>query len=138
MKTRVFTAGILEHDGRVLILRRKQDDDTYPGLWDCPGGHFEAGESAEECMVREAREECGLEVELVRTGRLIEYVDEYGRSVAVPFLLASSSDAVTVSEHSEHRWVAPEELGRYRKVPAMEEALAIFGLARPAGRPSVA
>ncbi|MGA2665745.1 MAG: NUDIX domain-containing protein [Nitrososphaerales archaeon] len=137
MKTRVFTSGILERDGKVLILKRKPDDDTYPGLWDCLGGHFEAGESAEECMTREAREECGLEVELVRSGRLIEYVDGYGRSVAVPYLLASSSDAVTVSEHSEHRWVPPGELGRYHKVPAMEEALAIFGLVEPS-RPSTA
>jgi 8-oxo-dGTP diphosphatase len=64
MKTRVFTAGVLVHTGRVLVLKRKPDDDTYPGLWDCLGGHFENGESAEACMTREAREESGLRVDL--------------------------------------------------------------------------
>ena len=43
MKTRVFTAGVLVHRGRVLVLKRKPDDDTYPGLWDCLGGHFRKG-----------------------------------------------------------------------------------------------
>jgi 8-oxo-dGTP diphosphatase len=128
MKTRIFTSGILVHKGKVLILKRKEDDDEYPGLWDCLGGHFEAGESAEACMTREAKEESGLEVGLVRPGRLIEYSDTYGRSIAVPFLLRSRSDRVVLTEHSESRWVSPAVLARYRKVPAMTEALLIFGL----------
>jgi 8-oxo-dGTP diphosphatase len=139
MKTRVFTAGVLVHRGRVLILKRKMDDDTYPGLWDCLGGHFEAGESAEDCMTREAQEESGLAVELVRPGRLIEYSDQYGRSIAVPFLLRARSSRVLVSEHSEFRWVAPRALGRYHKVPALDEALLVFGLRigqRSRGTPS--
>jgi 8-oxo-dGTP diphosphatase len=131
LKTRIFTAGVLVHEGRVLILKRKADDDTYPGLWDCLGGHFEAGESAEECMLREAREESGLEVTLVRSGRLIEYSDVYGRSIAVPFLLKSRKDKVLLSEHSEYRWVRPEALRRYRKVPALTEGISIFQLVGP-------
>jgi len=128
MKTRVFTAGVLVRKGEVLLLKRKPDDDSYPLLWDCLGGHFEEGESAEDCMVREAREESGLDVELVKTGSLIEYSDSYGRSIAVPFLLRSKSDRVVVSEHSEYRWVPSGSLGRYRKVPALDEALVIFGV----------
>jgi 8-oxo-dGTP diphosphatase len=128
MKTRVFTAGVLVHRGRLLVLKRRLDDDTYPGLWDCLGGHFENGESAEACMTREAREESGLGVELVKTGTLIEYSDSYGRAIAVPFLLKSSSTRVIVSEHSEYKWVPPGSLGRFRKVPALDRALVIFGL----------
>jgi 8-oxo-dGTP diphosphatase len=128
MKTRVFTSGILVHKGKVLILKRKQDDDEYPGLWDCLGGHFEEGESAEACMTREAKEESGLDVGLVRPGRLIEYSDVYGRAIAVPFLLRSRSDRIVLSEHSESLWVSPAVLSRYRKVPAMTEALLIFGI----------
>jgi 8-oxo-dGTP diphosphatase len=135
MKTRVFTSGILVHKDRVLILKRKQDDDEYPGIWDCLGGHFEDGESAEACMTREAKEESGLDVELVKPGRLIEYSDRYGRAIAVPFLLSCRSDRVVLSEHSESRWVVPAVLSRYRKVPAMTEALLIFGLgSKPTGR----
>ncbi len=65
---------------------------------------------------------------LVKTGTLIEYSDSYGRAIAVPFLLRSRSARVVVSEHSEHRWVPSGSLGRYRKVPALDRALVIFGL----------
>jgi 8-oxo-dGTP diphosphatase len=137
MKTRVFTSGILVHKDRVLILKRKQDDDEYPGIWDCLGGHFEHGESAEACMTREAKEESGLDVEIVKPGRLIEYSDRYGRAIAVPFLLRCRSDHIALSEHSESRWVVPAVLSRYRKVPAMTEALLIFGIgSKPTGRTS--
>lgn len=78
-------------------------------------------------------EESGLEVDLVKTGRLIEYSDGYGRAIAVPFLLRSQSDRVAVSEHSEFRWVQPRFLWRYRKVPALDEALVIFGLVSALG-----
>jgi 8-oxo-dGTP diphosphatase len=119
---------VLLRGGKVLVLKRKQDDDTYPGMWDCVGGHFDAGESAEGCMLREAREESGLGVKILRLGYLIEYRDEYGRSVAVPFLLESPSGRVTLSEHDEFRWVSPGEARRLGPVPALRMALGLFGL----------
>ena len=102
MKTRVFTAGVLVRGGKVLVLKRKTDDDTYPGLWDCLGGHFEAGESAEECMSREAREESGLGGEAGQAG---EADRVHGRvrsldSGPLPSELSVSAEC-SLSEHSE-------------------------------------
>lgn len=128
MKTRLFTVGIVERRGKILVLKRKEDDDTYPGLWDCVGGHFEKGESSEECMLREALEESGLKPRIERVGRLIEYRDEYGRSVAVPFLLGSSSGRVVPSEHSEFLWVSPEEARQLDSVPSLRKAIDDFRL----------
>jgi len=125
---RLFTAGILMREGRLLVLKRKSDDDTYPGLWDCVGGHLEKGESLEDCMVREAREESGLTVGVVRLGSLIEYRDEYGRAIAIPFLLGSRSGKVALSEHDESRWVTPAQARQLKAVPALRMALAGFGL----------
>ena len=131
MKTRVFTTGVVLRGGRVLILKRKEDDDTYPGVWDCVGGHFEKGESAEECMLREAREEAGQDMTIVKVGPLIEYLDRYGRAVAIPFVLKPDPQkAIVPSEHSEFRWVRPSELKRYDVVPDLSKALSLFGLTR--------
>ena len=130
MKTRVFTTGILLRRGRLLILRRKEDDDTYPGMWDCVGGHFENGESAEECMIREAKEESGLDVTIVRPGPLIEYTDEYGRAIAVPFEISSETGRVSLTEHSEFKWVEPAEALRYDAVPDVRLALEAFGFVK--------
>jgi 8-oxo-dGTP diphosphatase len=132
MKTRVFTTGVvLDRGGRLLILRRKVDDDSYPGAWDCVGGHFEKGETAEGCMLREALEETGQHMKIVRLGPLIEYLDSYGRAVAVPFILKPEAGrSIALSEHSEFRWVMPDETEGYDIVPDLAKALALFRLVR--------
>jgi len=128
-KTRVFTTGVVLLRGKLLILKRKDDDDTYPGVWDCIGGHFEKGESAEECMLREAREEAGQTMKIVRGGPLIEFLDEYGRAVAVPFILRPDPRRrIVVSEHSEFRWIGLGQVPDYEIVPDLAKALALFGL----------
>lgn|GEM_PF-4364726 len=133
LKTRVFTTGVALARGRLLILKRKDNDDSYPGVWDCVGGHFEEGESAEECMLREAREESGQNMKIVKVGPLIEYLDVYGRAVAVPFILRpDSKKGVVLSEHSEFRWVKLGELKRYEIVPDLAKALVLFGVLRSA------
>jgi 8-oxo-dGTP pyrophosphatase MutT (NUDIX family) len=131
MKTRVFTTGVVLRHGRVLILKRKPDDDSYPGVWDCVGGHFEKGESAEECMLREAKEETGQRMKIVKLGHLIEYLDAYGRAVAVPFVLRPDpKKEVVPSEHSEFKWIKLGETKDYDIVPDLAKALSLFGLIR--------
>ncbi len=129
MKTRVFTTGVVLDGGRLLVLRRREDDDTYPGLWDCVGGHFEKGESAEECMLREAREEAGQTMKIVKSGPLVEFLDQYGRAVAVPFILRPApGKKIVPSEHSEFKWIKLSEVGDYDLVPDLARALSLFGL----------
>ncbi len=135
MKTRVFTTGVVLDRGRLLVLKRKQDEDTYPGFWDCVGGHFEKGESAEECMLREAKEESGQNMKILRVGPLIEYLDDYGRAVAVPFILrADPKEEILPTEHSEFKWVRLSEVPKYNIVPDLAKALELFGLRRVARR----
>ena len=134
MKTRIFTTGLLLRRGKLLILKRKEDDDTYPGMWDCVGGHFEKGESAEDCMIREAKEESGLDVKIIRPGPLLEYTDEYGVAISVPFVIRSEYGKVSVSEHSEFKWVDPADATKYRVVPDLVKALDAFGFIASDGK----
>ncbi len=53
----------IQHDGCTLMLQRtKRKDDIHAGKWNGLGGKFEAGESPEECVVREVKEESGLDI----------------------------------------------------------------------------
>src|SRR6059036_311556 len=61
-------AGLVFRDGKLLITRRHPDA-HLGGLWEFPGGKREPGETFEECLVRELREELGIEVE---TGEVLE------------------------------------------------------------------
>jgi 8-oxo-dGTP diphosphatase len=130
LRTRVFTTGVLMRGKKLLILRRKPDDDTYPGVWDCVGGHLKDEETAEDCMIREAKEESGLTVRIVRAGSPIEFSDQYGRAIALPFILGSRSGKVSLTEHSEYRWVSLEDLKNYDVVPDLTYALRAFKLER--------
>jgi 8-oxo-dGTP diphosphatase len=55
-------AGILERDGRILVCRRRADQ-PHPLKWEFPGGKVEAGETAQAALMRELREELGIESE---------------------------------------------------------------------------
>ncbi len=52
--------------GRVLLLKRAENDEIFPGQWDLPGGGFKEGKDQDSSatIVREAREETGLDVEI--------------------------------------------------------------------------
>lgn len=52
--------GLLCSQGRLLLGKRSARRRAYPGVWDVPGGHMEAGETAEQTLVRELREEIGV------------------------------------------------------------------------------
>ncbi len=54
----------LEKNGKVLMLyRNKKENDYHEGKWNAPGGKLETGESPEECVIREMKEETGLAIE---------------------------------------------------------------------------
>ena len=61
--TVVVAAAVVIQNGRVLLTRRA-DGQHLAGMWEFPGGKLEDGESPEEALVRECREECGIEVEV--------------------------------------------------------------------------
>ena len=57
----VSAVALIDRDGRILIAKRPEGK-AMAGLWEFPGGKLEDGESPEEALVRECREECGIEV----------------------------------------------------------------------------
>ena len=128
MRTRIFTSGLLLNKGRILLLKRKSEDERNPDKWDCLGGHFLAEESGEDCIIREAKEESGLDVRIKQSARVFEFRDQYGRAVGLPYLLESDSDDVIVSEHSRFDWINPKKLSKYDCVPEVGILVRRFGI----------
>ena len=56
------SSGVFVRDDRVLMCHRRADLLWYPDVWDFPGGHLEAGESAVTALERESAEELGIEI----------------------------------------------------------------------------
>ena len=57
-------AAILRRDGKILICQRKEGGNCSL-LWEFPGGKREAGETMEQCAIRECKEELGIAVRLL-------------------------------------------------------------------------
>ena len=80
MKTNMTTLCYIEKDGAYLMLHRvKKKNDENGGKWIGVGGHFEEGESPEDCMKREIFEETGLTAREWRYRGVVTFVsDEFG------------------------------------------------------------
>ena len=105
------SAILLDERGRVLLGRRGIEPAL--GLWDTPGGFTAPGESLEECVRRELREEAGVEIEV---GRLVVTVpDEYGNTGEMTVnafyeCRIVSGDPQPDDDVAELRWFEPDEL----------------------------
>lgn len=121
-------------DGRVLAARRTEPPELA-GLWEFPGGKVEPGESPEQALVREIREELGVTVRLDRWLDL--EVDIAGGWVLTVGVAQIVEGTPTLSDHDELRWLGPDELGGVPwgapDVPFLPEVAALLREAGPAG-----
>ena len=105
----VGAIGVVEHDGRVLLVRL-----SYRKAWGLPGGLLQRGEQPAAAVVREVAEEVGLHIDLVGVPTLV--VDTRARRVDVVFRCrpAPGVDPASVSVRSaeivEARWWPEDEL----------------------------
>lgn len=106
--------------GRLVLVRRGAEPAL--GKWSFPGGAVELGEAVRDAAVREAKEECGLDVELVEDRPMDVYdilkVDESGRLryhyVLLEFLVQPKGGALKpTSDVTDARWVPLEEVEKY-------------------------
>jgi 8-oxo-dGTP diphosphatase len=104
---RVVVAAAIIRNGRVLAARRALPV-HLAGQWEFPGGKVEAGESEAEALVREIREELGVEIAV--GGRLAQSRIDDGTVLRLfeAELLTGAEEARF--DHDEVRWFTPDEL----------------------------
>lgn len=111
------TAAIIVHDNRVLIARRGPGQ-KLAGKWEFPGGKIEAGETPEACLVREIKEELGVEIEIDGFFGESIYRYEKGEIRLLGYKAKLMSGDIRVTVHSQIRWIGQDELGDYDYAPA--------------------
>lgn len=98
--------------GRVLLVRR--GNQPFEGQWALPGGFVEVGETTETAAAREAREETGLDVEIIRLVGVYSEPDRdpRGHNVSCVYLarFASTGDPEAASDAAEAAFVDPSSV----------------------------
>ncbi|MET9802171.1 (deoxy)nucleoside triphosphate pyrophosphohydrolase [Streptomyces sp. NPDC006368] len=107
MTDRVVVAGAVFDEGRLLAARRSAPP-ALAGRWELPGGKLEPGETAPEALVRELREELGVETE---PGERIpgEWPVAPGYVLQVWTARLLSGEPRPLQDHDELRWLARHE-----------------------------
>lgn len=107
----LVVGAVVEHDGRILLLRRSNND-FMGGIWELPSGKVEPGEHLDQALAREVAEETGLEV----TG-ISRYIDSFDyrsgsgkHSRQFNFAIeCAAPEPVRLTEHDAYTWTALTE-----------------------------
>jgi mutator protein MutT len=114
-----IAAGMLYGRGRLLLGKRSARRTAYPGVWDLPGGHVEAGETVEQALVRELREELGVTPIQWREWAVLRATamgDESARLLRVHVFLVTRWDGephnLLPDEHDEVAWFTVDDAAK--------------------------
>jgi len=125
MKTIEVVAAVIVRDGQVFATQRGYGE--WQGWWEFPGGKMEPGESPQEALVREIREELDAEISV---GRLLETVEwDYPKFHLTMhcFLCSLLSDSVHLNEHEAAAWLTRDTLHSVKWLPADEGLVGKIG-----------
>lgn len=102
----------IRRGGAYLMLHRiKKDHDLNHGKWVGVGGKFEEGESPEDCLLREVREETGLTLTQYRFRGIVTFVsDEWGTEYMHLFTADGFTGTLTDTREGVLRWIPEEEI----------------------------
>ncbi|WP_420796233.1 NUDIX domain-containing protein [Agreia bicolorata] len=104
-----MSGAVVHSNGRVLLVRRSDDDEYLPGREELPSGGVDDGESIDEGRTRELQEEIALGEHRVDDGSvgLFDYTDGHGRlarqfTFSIPW---PNGEPRLSPEHSSYRWI---------------------------------
>lgn len=135
----VVVTGIIVQDDKFLIVKRSLEEKAFPGLWTVPGGKLRKSEYLnipkdtsdswynvlEKLLVREVKEETGLQIKNIRYLLNLAYIRSDGFPTVIISLYCDwASGKVRLSkELTEYAWITAEGLKSYKFVPGLREEI---------------
>ena len=116
MKTVNVVAAVIIDSKRVFATQRGYGE--FSGGWEFPGGKVEEGETKQEALIREIREELDTEIEVGELFYMVEY-DYPGFHLSMAcFICRIKSGELVLKEHQEARWLTKDTLNEVEWLPA--------------------
>jgi len=118
-------AVIRNQEGKYLVLKRRDDEVAYPGMYTFPGGKVEGNDSIEETLVKEALEEASLKL---KPGKMLlkdkSFIRPDGQTVKSLSYLSEAEEPMDVkisSDFTDYKWISREDLKTIPHVGIEEE-----------------
>ena len=109
---KLTTLCYIEKDGKYLMLHRiKKKSDFNQGIWFGVGGHFEEGESPEECLIREVQEETGLFLTQYAFRGIVTFATDVQQTEYMCLYTANAFEGeLTACNEGELAWIDKEKI----------------------------
>ena len=120
----VSAVTLVDHDGRVLISKRPAGK-HMSGFWEFPGGKLEIGETPEECLIREIKEEIDINLSNFCFSPLTFSLNEYDEFniLLLLYVCREWEGIILGKEKQELKWVFPKDLYDKNLLPADKELI---------------
>ncbi|MFH1770355.1 MAG: NUDIX hydrolase [archaeon] len=132
MKIRNVIAVAVENEkGEVLLFHRRADLSFHADMWYIVAGHIQEEETPDECMVRELKEEIGVEKFELLKGPIFAIDSESNEKYVFHAHLyrVKAKEKITIDpiEHDDHKWVKPSDALKYKSIPGLTMNLRKLG-----------
>lgn len=107
----ITVKGIVVFNNKILLMKRVRPSTDGLGYWELPGGGLEYGETPDQALIRELREETALEIKIIKPVYTFTKVREHYQTVGIGYLCICQSDKVVFSnEHTGYLFATIEEV----------------------------
>ena len=116
MKIIEVVAAIIQHNNKIFVTRRGYGE--FENMWEFPGGKMEMGETREEALRREIKEELELDIEISKYLTTVEYDYPNFHLKMYCFICTISGGELQLNVHNDAKWTTLDELDNLNWVPA--------------------
>lgn len=124
MKTIEVVAAVIRKGDHILATQRGYGD--WKDWWEFPGGKMENGETPEEALVREIREELSADIAVEKLLKTIDYDYPAFHLTMHCYMCSLAQDAMHLNEHESARWLGRSDLRDVKWLPADEALLPLI------------
>ncbi len=109
-KKRIEVVGAAIIQGNKILAMQRGEQMTLPGMWEFPGGKIEAGETEQEALIREIKEELNVDITILDYINEASYDYDFGTVILKVYTAKIIAGELSLEEHKDGKWLKADQL----------------------------